>query len=59
MIGADRTSVSLAIGEFENRGMVTHGRGFISIKSRQMIEKESCECYQVIKAFNSELGLRT
>jgi CRP-like cAMP-binding protein len=59
MIGADRTSVSLAIGEFENRGMLARRRGFVNIKSRQMLEKESCECYQVFKAFNSELGLRT
>jgi CRP-like cAMP-binding protein len=59
MIGADRTSVSLTIGEFENRGMLARHRGFVNIRSRQMLEKESCECYQVFKAFNSELGLRT
>lgn len=59
MIGADRTNVSLAIGDFENRGMLTRRRGFIDIRSRQMLEKESCECYQIFKAFNSELGLRT
>jgi CRP-like cAMP-binding protein len=59
MIGADRTSVSLTIGEFENRGMLARRRGFVNIRSRQMLEKESCECYQVFKGFNSELGLRT
>lgn len=59
MIGADRTSVSLAIGEFENRGTLTRGRGLVNLKSRQMLEKDSCQCYQVFKAFNSELGLRT
>ena len=59
MIGADRTSVSLAVGEFEERGMLTRRRGFIGIRSRHRLERESCECYQVFKAFNSELGLRT
>lgn len=59
MIGADRTSVSLAIGDFENRGMLARSRGSINIRSRQKLEKESCECYQVFKEFNSELGLRT
>lgn len=59
MIGADRTSVSLAVGDFEERGMLTRRRGFISIRSRHTLERESCECYQVFKAFNSELGLRT
>ena len=51
--------VSLAVGEFEERGLLTRRRGFISIRSRPMLEIESCECYQVFKAFNSELGLRT
>lgn len=59
MLGADRTSVSLAVGDFEGRGMITRRRGFIGIKNRQMLENESCECYQVFKAFNPELGLRT
>lgn len=59
MIGADRTSVSLAIGDFENRGMLTRRRGFVNIRTRPMLEKESCECYQVFKVFNTELGLRT
>jgi len=59
MIGADRTSVSLAVGNFEERGMLRRHRGFINVRSRQRLEKESCECYQVFKAFNPELGLRT
>jgi CRP-like cAMP-binding protein len=59
MMGADRTSVTLTVGEFEERGMLTRRRGFVNIRSRHMLEQEACECYQVFKAFNSELGLRT
>src|SRR5262249_5503162 len=58
LMGADRTIVSLAVGGFESRGMLTRRRGIIKIRSRQMLEKVCCECYQVFKAFNSELGLR-
>jgi len=58
IVGADRTSVSIVVGVFESRGMLIRRRGVISIRSRQMLEKESCECYQVFKQFNSELGLK-
>lgn len=58
MVGADRTSVSLAIGELENGGMLTRRRGLVNIRSRAMLEEQSCECYQVLKTFNSELGLK-
>jgi len=58
VIGADRARVTLAVGNFEERGMLVRRRGFVSIRSRRMLEKESCECYQVVRAFNPELGLR-
>jgi CRP-like cAMP-binding protein len=59
MVGADRTTVSLALNEFEAHGILEQARGSITIRDRRKLEKRSCECYSVLKRFNEELGLRT
>jgi CRP-like cAMP-binding protein len=58
MVGADRTSVSLAMRELERKGAVLCNRGAIRVSEKAGLEKQSCECYAVFSSFNTELGLR-
>ena len=59
MVGADRTTVSLAVAELERKGVILRNRGAIRITERAGLEEQSCECYAVLKSFNAELGLAT
>jgi len=59
MIGTDRATASLAIAEFERKGVLRRGRGSITITDRHKLQAQSCECYEIVSQFNSELGLRT
>jgi CRP-like cAMP-binding protein len=59
MVGTDRATVSVAIGEFDRKGILRRGRGAITITDRRKLREESCECYDIFSGFNAELGLRT
>jgi CRP-like cAMP-binding protein len=59
MIGTDRATASLAIAEFERKGVLRRGRGSITITDRDKLQEQSCECYEIVSQFNPELGLRT
>jgi CRP-like cAMP-binding protein len=59
MVGADRTTVSLAMRELERRGVLLRNRGAICITDRAGLEEQCCECYAVFNSFNAELGLGT
>lgn len=58
MVGTDRPTVTLAVAELEQDGVVQRGRASISIHNRRKLEQEACECYALSRAFNVELGLR-
>jgi CRP-like cAMP-binding protein len=58
MVGTDRPSVSLALAEFQREGIVSNGRGLISLVDRKKLEEHSCECYRLFKQFNVEMGLK-
>ena len=57
VLGTDRPSVSLAVGKLQRNAGVRQGHGEIHIVDRDRLEMSSCECYAVIRAFNSELDL--
>ena len=59
MAGTDRATVSLAIADFERKGILQRGRGVITITDRRKLEAQSCECYGMFSRFNAELGLKT
>lgn len=48
MLGTDRSSVSLAAGDFQKRGIIKYSRGAVKILDRQLLETSACECYRVI-----------
>ena len=57
MIGTDRPTVSVAVAELEQEGIISHTRGSIVIINRPGLERQSCECYSAIQKFNAEVGL--
>ena len=55
MLGVRRPGVTVAMGVLERAGLITHGRGNITVVDRAGLEKVACECYQAIKARQREL----
>jgi CRP-like cAMP-binding protein len=49
ILGANRTSATLAARSLQNRGLIRYGRGAIQIYDRAGMEKASCECYAVVR----------
>jgi CRP-like cAMP-binding protein len=49
MLGVQRPSVTIAEGELERAGLITRGRGQITIVNRRRLIDASCECYQLVR----------
>lgn len=49
MLGVRRAGVTVAMGALKRQGLISNGRGSITIADRRGLEKASCECYRVIK----------
>jgi CRP-like cAMP-binding protein len=56
MIGTQRPSVSLAVRQFKDDGLITYSRGRIKIEDREALRARSCSCIDVIH--NEERRLR-
>jgi len=50
ILGANRTSATLAAQSLQNRGLIRYRRGMMQIQERAGLEKASCECYEIVKA---------
>jgi CRP-like cAMP-binding protein len=55
MLGVRRPGVTVAMGLLEKKGIISHGRGNITVVDRAGLEKASCECYQTIRARQAKL----
>ncbi len=58
MMGTDRSTVSLAAAALQKKGILECVRGAVKIVNRRKLEKCACECYEVIRQFENDLGLR-
>lgn len=58
MLGTNRPTVSYAAAILQKRKSIEYERGGVQITSRAKLEACACECYGVIRQFDSELGLR-
>jgi len=55
MLGVRRPGVTVAMGVLQKAGLITHGRGNITVIDRPGRERASCECYQTIRSRQAEL----
>jgi len=49
MLGAPRTTVTLAAGLLQRAGMIKYSRGKVTITDRKALEGTACECYRVVR----------
>ena len=57
MLGTDRPTVSLAASILQKEKLIEYTRGAVKIVNRNKLEDSACECYAVIRQYDSELGL--
>lgn len=50
MLGARRTTVSLAASILQKAGMITYTRGHVTISDLAKLKQTSCDCYEAIQA---------
>jgi CRP-like cAMP-binding protein len=50
IMGANRTSVTIAAQSLQNQGLISYRRGLMQVLDRAGLERSSCECYAVVKA---------
>jgi len=58
MMGTDRSTVSLSAAVLQKKGIIEYVRGAVKIVNRRKLEKTACECYEVIRQSEDDLGLR-
>ena len=52
MLGARRSTVTVAAGALQERGLITYSRGKITILDRARTIEAACECYSIVEAAN-------
>lgn len=57
MLGAPRTTVTLAAGMLQQAGLIDYSRGHVTIKNRSGLEEAACECYGIVRKEFRRLGL--
>lgn len=55
LLGVQRTTVNLVLGQLERAGAVKSGRGHIRIIDRAALARHCCECYGRLKAYYAKL----
>jgi CRP-like cAMP-binding protein len=57
MLGAPRTTVTLAAGMLHQAGLIDYSRGHVTIKNRSGLEEAACECYRIVRNEFQRLAL--
>lgn len=55
MLGVRREGVTVGAGKLQSAGLISYGRGRISIIDRKGLEERSCECYSVVRQAQERL----
>jgi hypothetical protein len=50
--------VSLAASVLQRKGIIEYTRGAVKVVNRRKLEASACECYGVIRQYDSEFGLK-
>ncbi len=56
MIGVQRPSVSLAVQQFRDDGLITYSRGQVMVADREGLLARACGCIEIIHAEEGRLG---
>jgi CRP-like cAMP-binding protein len=59
MIGVQRPSVSLAVGQFKDDGLISYSRGRVRVNDRAALAERACCCLRIIHAEEARLGRTT
>jgi CRP-like cAMP-binding protein len=54
MLGTDRSSVTVASGVLQRKKLIRYTRGSVDILNRRKLEHFACECYAIVKEYDSE-----
>ena len=57
MLGAPRTTVTLAAGTLQEAGLINYSRGLVRIRDREGLQQVACECYGVVRKEFARLQL--
>ena len=57
MLGAPRTTVTLAAGMLQQAGLIEYSRGHVTVKNRTGLEEAACECYGIVRKEFQRLDL--
>jgi CRP-like cAMP-binding protein len=57
MLGASRTTVTLAAGLLHRAGMIDYCRGVVTVTNRAALEQTACECYSIVRNEFQRLAL--
>jgi CRP-like cAMP-binding protein len=57
MLGAPRTTVTLAAGLLQRAGLIDYSRGVVTVKNQVELEQAACECYRIVRDEFSRLSL--
>lgn len=57
MLGAPRTTVTLAAKMLQQAGLIQYSRGQVTIQNRKGLEEAACECYPIVRHEFRRLGL--
>lgn len=55
LLGVQRTTVNAVARELQDEGLITTRRGIIEIHDRDGLERRSCECYDRVERFFSDI----
>jgi CRP-like cAMP-binding protein len=50
MLGVQRSTVTVAAGELQRRGLIAYSRGRLNILDRTVLSAVACECYGIVRA---------
>jgi CRP-like cAMP-binding protein len=55
MLATPRPVVTRAVGALTAEGVITHGRGSVTVVDRKGLEALSCECYEIVAGVYAEM----
>ena len=56
MLGTGRASISLAAAMLQESGLIQYQRGWVKVRNRKGLEGAACECYRIIRQYETESG---